>query len=60
MSEPYMIEVWGEPAGVLIESNRRFCFFAVSHRYAALSGSSYRTRGHARLAAVNLRKDASK
>ncbi len=60
MSEPYVIEVWGEPAGVLIESNRRFCFFAVSHLYAALSGSSYRTRGHARLAAARFRKEASR
>ena len=60
MSEPYMIEVWGEPAGILIENNRRFRFFAVSHLYAALSGSSYRTRGHGRLAAVRLHKKASR
>lgn len=60
MSEPYMIEVWGEPAGVLIESNHRFCFLAVSHLYAALTGSSYRTRGHARLAAVRLSKGVSR
>ncbi|WP_428681417.1 hypothetical protein [Reyranella sp.] len=60
MSDPYVIEVWGEPAGILIEHNRRFRFFAVSHLYAALSGSSYRTRGHARLAAAHLRKEMSR
>ena len=60
MSDPYVIEVWGEPAGILIEHNRRFRFFAVSHLYAALSGASYRTRGHARLAAARLRTEMSR
>lgn len=59
MSEPCVIEVWGEPAGVLVQEQQRFRFFAVSSLYSALNGSSFSTRGHARLAAIRLQKEAS-
>jgi hypothetical protein len=58
MNELCLIEVWGEPAGILLEDQRSFRFYAVSCLYSVLNGKSFDTRGHARLAAIRLQKQA--
>ena len=55
MSELCVVEIWGEPAGVLLEEKQSFRFYAVSCQYAVLNGQSFDTRGHARLAAIRLK-----
>ena len=59
MSELCLVEVWGEAAGVLLKEQHRFRFYAVSGLYSALDGQSFDTRGHARLAAIRLQKQAA-
>lgn len=54
MLEPFVVEVWGKPAGVLIKQGDHFRFHAVAPRYFEIDGTEYNTPGHARLAAARL------
>ncbi len=55
MSEPYVIEVWGEPAGIILKESNAFRFHAVARPFFELDGVQFATRGHAKLAAARLR-----
>jgi hypothetical protein len=54
MSEPFVVEVWGEPAGIVLKEGNAFRFHAVARPFFELDGVQFTTPGHARLAAVRL------
>ena len=54
MSEPYIVEVWGEPAGVVLKEGNAFRFHALARPFFALDGTQFATPGQARLAAARL------
>lgn len=56
MSEPFIVEVWGEPAGIVLQEGSAFRFHATAHPFFELDGAPFRTPGHARLAAVGLKR----
>ena len=57
MTEPYIVEVWGKPAGVVVKEGNAFRFHAVAQPFFALEGAQFTTPGHARLAAARLDYD---
>lgn len=57
MLEPFVVEVWGKPAGIVIKEGDSFRFHAVAHPFFELDGTEYNTPGHARLAAARLGND---
>jgi hypothetical protein len=54
MTEPFVVEVWGKPAGVVVKEGNAFRFHALARPFFALDGAQFTTRGHARLAAAQL------
>jgi hypothetical protein len=54
MTEPFVVEVWGKPAGIVVKEGNAFRFHAIAHPFFALDGAQFTTRGHARLAAAQL------
>ena len=56
MSEPFIVEVWGEPAGVVLQEGNAFRFHATAHPFFELEGTPFSTPGHARLAAAGLKR----
>jgi hypothetical protein len=54
MTEPFIVEVWGKPAGVVIKEGNAFRFHAIARPFFELDGAQFTTRGHARLAAAQL------
>lgn len=56
MSEPFLVEVWGEPAGIVLREGNAFRFHATARAFFALDGVQFNTPGHARLAAANLQR----
>jgi hypothetical protein len=57
MTEPFVVEVWGKPAGVVVKHGNAFRFHAIASPFFALDGAHFTTRGHARLAAARLEFD---
>jgi hypothetical protein len=60
MTEPYIVEVWGRPVGVVVKQGDALRFHAVSQAFFALDGARFTTRGHARLAAARLELDQAR
>jgi hypothetical protein len=58
MSEPVLIEIWGEPAGFVLKEGNAFRFHAIARPFFALEGTQFTTPGHARLAAARVRPPA--
>jgi hypothetical protein len=54
MPEPFVVEVWGEPAGIVLKEGNAFRFHAVARPFFELDGVQFTTPGHARLAAARL------
>ena len=54
MTEPFVVEVWGKPAGVVLKEGNAFRFHAISPPFFVLDGAQFPTPGHARLAAARL------
>ena len=54
MSEPYIVEIWGQPAGFVLKEGNAFRFHALARPFFALDGTQFTTPGHARLAAARL------
>jgi hypothetical protein len=54
MAEPYIVEIWGEPAGVVLKEGNAFRFHALARPILALHGVSVMTPGHAPHAAALL------
>ena len=40
MSEPFVVEIWGELAGIVLKDGNAFRFQAVDHRPCLLAGSA--------------------
>ena len=60
MTEPYIVEVWGKPVGVVTKEGNAFRFHAVVQPYFALDGAQFPKPGHARLAAARLDFDQAR
>ena len=56
MSEPFIVEVWGHPAGIVLQEGNAFRFHATAHPFFELDGTPFSTPGHARLAAAQLQR----
>jgi hypothetical protein len=54
MSEPFVVEVWGKPAGFVLKEGKAFRFHALGRPFEELDGTEFNTLGHARLAAAAL------
>ena len=54
MTEPFVVEVWGKPAGIVVKEGNAFRFHAMARPFFELDGAQFTTRGHARLAAAQL------
>ncbi len=57
-TEPFVVEVWGKLAGVVLKEGEAFRFHAVAPPFQELDGRSFPKPGHARLAAARLERDA--
>jgi len=57
MTEPFVVEVWGKPAGVVLREGDAFRFHAIAPPFFVLDGAQFTTLGHARLAAARLDVD---
>ena len=55
MSEPFIVEIWGEAAGVVLKEGNSFRFHAIARPFFELDGTQFTTPGHARLAAARLK-----
>jgi hypothetical protein len=54
MSQPFVVEIWGEPAGIVLQDGNALRFHAIARRFFELDGVQFTTPGHARLAAAEL------
>lgn len=50
----YIVEVWGQPAGIVLKEDGVYRFHAVASPFFALEGTEYDKPGKARLAAARL------
>ena len=60
MSEPFIVEIWGEPAGIVLREGNAFRFHAIARPFFELDGSQFTTPGHARLAVAQLRRTGNR
>ncbi|MFZ5780440.1 MAG: hypothetical protein ACOY4R_09610 [Pseudomonadota bacterium] len=56
MNEPFIVEVWGRIAGVVLKEGDAFRFHAVSPPFQALDGAAFAKPGLARLAAAQVNR----
>lgn len=56
MSEPFVVEIWGVPAGVVLKEGNAFRFHAFARPFFELEGAQFTTPGHAKLAAARLQR----
>jgi hypothetical protein len=54
MSDTYIIEVFSQPAGIVVRDPKGFRFFAASHRFHRLEGQVFRNAREAERAARRL------
>ena len=54
MSDPFIVEIWGQPAGIVLKDGAAWRFHATHRAFFALEGVPFNTPGHARLAAARL------
>jgi hypothetical protein len=60
MTESFLVEVWGEPAGLVLQEGNAFRFHALSRPFFELEGAQFSTPGHARLAAAELQRSSGR
>lgn len=53
-NEPFIVEVWGRLAGVVLKEGDAFRFHAVAPPFQVLDGAAFAKPGHARLAAAQV------
>jgi hypothetical protein len=58
MDDNYIVEVWGQPAGIVLKEDGVYRFHAVANPFFALEGTEYDKPGKARLAAARLTRKA--
>jgi hypothetical protein len=56
MDDIYIVEVWGQPAGIVLKEHGVYRFHAMAQPFFALEGTEYEVPGKARLAAARLSK----
>ena len=54
LSEPFVVEVWGKLAGVVLKEGDAFRFHAIAPPFLELDGAEFAKPGLARLAAARL------
>ena len=54
MTEPFVVEVWGKLAGVVLKEGDAFRFHAIAPPFLELDGAQFAKPGLARLAAARL------
>ncbi len=54
IAEPFVVEVWGKLAGVVLKEGDAFRFHAIASPFLALDGAAFAKPGLARLAAARL------
>jgi len=54
MTEPFVVEVWGKLAGVVLKEGDAFRFHAIAPPFLELDGAEFAKPGLARLAAARL------
>lgn len=54
IAEPFIVEVWGKLAGVVLKEGGAFRFHAVAPPFRELDGAEFSIPGFARLAAARL------
>ncbi len=54
MNEPFVVEVWGKLAGVVLQEGDAFRFHAIASPFLALDGAEFAKPGLAKLAAARL------
>lgn len=54
MPEPFVVEIWGQPAGVVLKEGNAFRFHAVARPFFKLDGVQFSSPGQAKLAAAKL------
>lgn len=54
MTEPFVVEVWGKLAGVVLQEGDAFRFHAVAPPFLELDGAAFAKPGLAKLAAARL------
>ena len=54
MSEPFVVEVWGKLAGVVLQEGDAFRFHAIASPFLELDGAEFAKPGLAKLAAARL------
>ena len=54
LSEPFVVEVWGKLAGVVLKDGDAFRFHAIAPPFLELDGAAFAKPGLARLAAARL------
>lgn len=59
MFDPAIVEIWGQPAGVVLKEGNAYRFRATDRAFQALDGTHHATLGHARLAAACLYRTSS-
>jgi hypothetical protein len=55
--EPFVVEVWGEPVGVVIEDGVTFRFKALAYPFFELNDKEFAAPGYAKVAAVRLQAE---
>ena len=45
MTEPFVVEVWGKPAGIVVKEGNAFRFYAMAHPFFELDGAQFTDRG---------------
>lgn len=60
MDDNYIVEVWGQPAGIVLNEHGVWRFHAVARPFFALEGTEYDKPGKARLAAAHLSRRSNR
>lgn len=54
MPEPFVVEIWGRPAGIVLKEGNAFRFHAYARPFFEMDGAQFSSPGQAKLAAARL------
>jgi hypothetical protein len=60
MSKPFVVDVCGEPAGIVLQESNVSRFNAIARPFSELDGTPFTTPDHARLAAAELQRETGR
>ena len=55
MPEPFVVEIWGQPAGIVLKEGNAFRFHAYARPFFEMDGAQFSSPGQAKLAAARLK-----